>query len=131
MHLGWSVADWTVKDTDDIGDILCLHDCREEPELTSSQRPAGFQAVLKISLHEANITAAAVCSAAGLLVLADQAGNISLIDLQQPAVLCTARLAEQPITALSFGVQSMPPQRSQSVPADKLREPVEASAEDK
>lgn len=99
--------------------------------MTSSQQPAGFQAVLKISLHEANITAAAVFSAAGLLALADQAGNISLIDLQQPAVLCTTRLAEQPITALSFGVQSMPPQRSQRMPADKLREPVEASAEDK
>ena len=99
--------------------------------MTSSQQPAGVQAVLKISLHEANITAAAVCSAAGLLALADQAGNLSLVDLQQPAVLCTARLAEQPIVALSFGVQSMPPQRSQRLPADKLREPVEASAEDR
>ena len=99
--------------------------------MTSSQQPAGFQAVLKISLHKASITAAAVCSAAGLLVLADQAGNLSLVDLQQPAVLCTTRLAEQPIAALSFGVQSMLPQRSQRMPTDKLREPVEASAEDR
>ena len=99
--------------------------------MTSSQQPAGFQTVLKISLHEVSVTAVAVCSAAGLLALADQAGNLSLVDLQQPAVLCTTPLAEQPIAALSFGVQSMPPQRSQRTPADKLREPAEASAEDR
>ena len=110
---------------------LWLYGCREEPEMTSSQQPAGFQAVLKISLHEASITAAAICSSAGLLALADQAGNMSLVDVQQPAVLSTTRLAEQPIVVLSFGVQSMPPQRSQRAPADKLREAIEASAEDR
>ena len=99
--------------------------------MVSSQQPAGFQAVLKISLHKATITAAAVCSAAGLLALADQAGSMSLVDLQQPAVLCMTRLVEQPIAALSFGLQSAPLQRAQQRgPADKLREPVEASAED-
>ena len=114
-----------------MGAKLLWCDCREAPEVVSSQQPAGFQAVLRISLHEATITAAAVCSAAGLLALADHAGHLSLVDLQQPAVLCTTRLAEQPIVALSFGMQSKPPQRTQHMSADKLREPVEASAEDR
>ena len=106
-------------------------DCREAPAMASTQQPAGFQAVLKVCLHEANITAAAVCSAAGLLALADQAGNLSLVDLQQPAVLCTTRLAEQPIAALSFGVQSISLQHSQRTLDDKLMDPVEASDEDR
>ena len=102
--------------------------CREEPELSSSGQPAGFQAVLRLTLHEAAVTSAALCSRAGLLALADQAGALSVVDLQRPAVLCTRQLSEQPIAALGFGVHSFRPQRG---PAEKVCEPSEAPVEDR
>lgn len=102
--------------------------CREEPELSSSGQPAGFQAVLKLTLHEAAVTSAALCSRAGLLALADQAGALSVVDLQRPAVLCMRQLSEQPITALGFGVHSFRPQQGQ---AEKCSEPNEAPIEDR
>lgn len=102
--------------------------CREEPELSSSGQPAGFQAVLRLTLHEAAVTSAALCSRAGLLALADQAGALSVVDLQRPAVLCTRQLSEQPIASLGFGVHSFRPQWG---PAEKVCEPSEAPIEDR
>ena len=106
-----------------ISDVLRV--CRDEPETSSSEQPAGFQLILKVNLHEAAISAAAVCSGAGLLALADHSGGLSLIGLSAPAVLCARQLAEQPITALSFGTHSMQPQRA---PAGKRAEAVDSSA---
>ncbi len=102
--------------------------CREEPETSSSEQPAGFQLVLKATLHEAAISAAALCSGAGLLALADHAGSLSLVDLNRLTVLCTRQLAEQPITALSLGTHSMQPQR---IPGSKRAEALDSSAEDR
>ena len=102
--------------------------CREEPETSSSDQPAGFQLVLKATLHEAAISAAALCSGAGLLALADHAGSLSLVDLNRLTVLCTRQLAEQPITALSLGSHSMHPQRA---PGGKRTEALDTSAEDR
>ena len=93
--------------------------------MSSSEQPAGFQLVLKLTLHEAAISAAALCSGAGLLALADHSGGLSLVNLSVPAVLCTRQLAEQPITALSFGMHRMQPQRA---PAGKRTEAVDSSA---
>ena len=105
--------------------------CREEPELSSSEQPAGFQAVLRVTLHESAITAAAVTSMPGLLALADQAGSLSIIDLNRAVVLCTKQLAEQPIAALGFGIHSMPSARPQRAPGDKRNEAADTPAEDR
>ena len=96
--------------------------------MSSSDQPAGFQLVLKVTLHEAAISAAALCSRAGLLALADHAGSLSLVDLNRLTVLCSRQLAEQPITALGLGTHSMHPQRA---PGAKRPEALDSSAEDR
>lgn len=101
--------------------------CREEPGLSSSEQPAGFQLVLKAALLEGAVSAAALCSGAGLLALADQLGSLTLVDLNRLTVLCMRQLAEQPLTALSFGTHSMQTQRT---PGGK-REAVDSAAEDR
>ena len=95
--------------------------------MASSEQPAGFQVVLKVTLHEGAISAAALCSGAGLLALADHLGSLALVDLNRLTVLCTRQLAEQPLTALSFGTHSMQPQR----PPGGKHEAVDSHAEDR
>ena len=113
------------------GSILLLRRsvmCREEPVRFSSEQPAGFQTVLKVNLHESAISAAALCTGAGLLALASHTGSLSLIDLNRAAVLCTKQLAEQPISGLSIGIHSMQPQRAH---AEKHAEPADSPSEDR
>ena len=96
--------------------------------MSSSEQPAGFQLVLKVALHEAAISAAALCSGAGLLALADHSGSLSLLDLHRPAVLCSRQLAEQPMTALSFGTHSM---QLKQAPSGKHAEAADTAAEER
>ena len=55
--------------------------CRAAPERVAARQPAGFQAVLRASLHDTAVTAMAVASRAGLIACGDEAGNISVVDL--------------------------------------------------
>ena len=51
----------------------------------TTQQPAGFQGVLRASLHEASVTALALAGRAGLLALGDASGDVSVLDLLQVA----------------------------------------------
>ena len=55
--------------------------CRGPPEKSVAKQPAGYQAVLKATLHEAAVTAACIASKAGLVALGDASGDLSVLNL--------------------------------------------------
>ena len=52
-------------------------------ERQTANQPAGFQGVLRASLHESSVTVMAVAGRAGLLALGDASGDVSVLDLLQ------------------------------------------------
>ncbi|KAK9839762.1 hypothetical protein WJX84_009163, partial [Apatococcus fuscideae] len=74
-----------------------------------SQQPPGFQRILQAHLHEAAVTSLALTSRKQLLAAGDAAGNLTIIDLAQPAVSFWKRVSDQRLQGLAFGPASRRP----------------------
>ena len=58
---------------------------RSAVEKVTARQPAGYQGVLRASLHECAITALAIASGPGLVALGDASGDVSVLDISQVA----------------------------------------------
>ena len=65
---------------------------RGPPEKSVAKQPAGYQAVLRATLHEAAVSAACIASKAGLVALGDASGDLSVLNLCRVRSRCPAGL---------------------------------------
>ncbi|KAK9811618.1 hypothetical protein WJX72_007037 [[Myrmecia] bisecta] len=100
----------------------CTLDRREAPSQSQLSQPPGFQCILLTSLHTGSITALALASRACWLAQGDDTGELAVLDLGQPAMLYRKQLTDQPLTALSFGLQAPQLAKTRSMSMDKGRE---------
>ncbi|KAK9908560.1 hypothetical protein WJX75_009693 [Coccomyxa subellipsoidea] len=101
----------------DAQNVTCLHidhSSKGPPEKSVAKQPAGYQAVLKATLHEAAVTAACIASKAGLVALGDASGDLSVLNLCRPSVEFYKHLSDQPIATAAFGLHSFMPTKTSS-----------------
>lgn len=63
---------------------------------------------MRYSAHSADISSVALATKLKLAAVADAAGNVSLLDLLQPAQLFASRSMAQPVAQLAFGSHVFP-----------------------
>ncbi|EFN53326.1 hypothetical protein CHLNCDRAFT_137041 [Chlorella variabilis] len=68
----------------------------------------GFQYIMRYSTHSADVTAVALATKLKLAAVTDAGGNLSLLDLLQPAQLFSTRAMSQPVAQLVFGSHVIP-----------------------
>ena len=91
------------------------------PSFQTAAQPAGYQCVAHVTAHDADVTALALASRCPLLAAGDVGGNVSVVDLAQPAVLHRLAVCPSPLVALGIGAYVVPPpppaKRAKDVPS--------------
>jgi len=97
------------------------------PSFQTAAQPAGYQCVAHVTAHEADVSALALASRCPLLAAGDVNGNVSVVDLAQPAVLHRLAVCPSPLVALGIGAYVVPPPPPAKRAKDAPSSPAEAA----
>lgn len=67
------------------------------------EQAAGWQYILRYSMHSTEITSVCLATKVGLLAVGDKSGNISLVDFHLPERVFQSKLAATSVSKLAFG----------------------------